>query len=77
MPSAAYPVARSNIEWFSAWKPASVMNWNAYPIAPSSRWNRSMSPSSRCRRQLNDGEQLYASSLSGNRAWIASANSLA
>src|SRR5262249_35861804 len=27
-----------------------------------------------CLRQLNDGEQLYASSLPGYSAWIASAN---
>ena len=27
--------------------------------------------------QLNDGEQLYASILSGNLAWMASANPLA
>ena len=35
-----------------------------------------MVASSRWRFQLKDGEQLYASSLPGNLAWIASANSL-
>ena len=30
-----------------------------------------MVASSRCFFQLNDGEQLYASSLPGNFAWIA------
>ena len=28
MPSSRYARASSNIEWFSAWKPASVTNWN-------------------------------------------------
>ena len=35
-----------------------------------------MVASSRFFFQLNDGEQLYASSLPGNFAWIPSANSL-
>src|SRR6185369_5657554 len=47
---------RSNIEWFRAWKPASVMNWTLYPMWPSSRWNLAIVASSRCRFQLNDGE---------------------
>jgi hypothetical protein len=35
---------------------------------------RAIVSSSRCLRQLNDGEQLYASIFPGKRAWIASAN---
>ncbi len=58
MPWSAYPRARLNMEWFSAWKPASVMNWNLYPMSPSPRWNFPIVPSSRCARQLKDGEQL-------------------
>ena len=41
------------------------MNWKRYPIAASSRWNAAIWSSLRCLRQLNDGEQLYASSLPG------------
>ena len=62
---------------FNAWNPASVMNWNRYPIEPSSFWNRAISMSSRCCFQLNDGEQLYARCLPGNSERIASANARA
>jgi hypothetical protein len=43
-------------------------------MCPSSRWNFAIVPSSRCFFQLNEGEQLYASSWSGYSALIASAN---
>ena len=46
-------------------------------MAPSSRWNFAIVASSRFFFQLNDGEQLYASILPGNFAWIASANAWA
>jgi hypothetical protein len=46
-------------------------------MAPSSFWNLAMVASSRFFFQLKDGEQLYASSLPGNLAWMASAKSLA
>ena len=58
MSASAYREASSNIEAFKAWNPARVMNWNRYPMAPSSFWNRAMVVSSRWRFQLNDGEQL-------------------
>ena len=53
------------------------MNWNAYPMAPSSRWNFAIVASSSAAFQLKDGEQLYASSFPGNAACTASANSRA
>src|ERR1044072_7793995 len=62
---------------FSAWKPDSVTNWNLYPIAPSSLWNEASWLSVRWRFQLNDGEQLYASSLPGYSRRIASENCFA
>src|ERR1043166_5572306 len=62
---------------FSAAKPDSVANWNLYPIAPSSRWNAASWLSVRWRFQLNDGEQLYASSLPGYSRRIASENCFA
>ena len=43
---------------FRLWKPASVTNWNLYPMAPSSRWNLAMVASSSLAFQLKDGEQL-------------------
>src|SRR2546428_9043042 len=59
---------------FSEWKPASVMNWNLYPMAANSVWNRAMLVSSSFFFQLKDGEQLYASILPGCSAKTASAN---
>src|SRR5215475_16014045 len=53
------------------------MNWNLYPIAPSSRWKLAIVVSDRCFLQLNEGEQLYASILPGNFACTPSANSFA
>ena len=50
------------------------MNWNLNPIAASSFWNFAMVLSSRCLRQLNDGEQLYANIWSGCSALTASEN---
>src|ERR1043166_946061 len=73
IPRARKPLASSNIAWFKAWNPAKVTNWNLYPIAASSRWNLAMLRSSRFFRQLNDGEQLYASILPGNPACTPSA----
>src|SRR5215472_448764 len=61
----------------SAWKPASVTNWNLYPMAPSSRWNLAMVASSRFFFQLKLGEQLYASILFGNFARTPSAKRFA
>ncbi len=49
--------------WLSEWNPAKVTNWNLYPILPISCWKVAMVASSKCRFQLNDGEQLYANSL--------------
>ena len=45
-----------------------------YVIRDESRWKLAISPSERWRLQLNDGEQLYASSLPGKAPWIACAN---
>jgi hypothetical protein len=58
MPSSRYPSASSNIAALSEWKPASVMNWKRYPSAASSSWKAAIRPSSRCLRQLKEGEQL-------------------
>ena len=66
-----------NMLWFSAWNADRVTNWNLYCRAPSSRWNAAICASLRCLRQLNEGEQLYASSLRGYFAWIAWANFVA
>src|SRR5579864_6382176 len=73
MPRSLYPWASSNMLRFRAWKPASVTNWNLYPIAASSVWNRAIVVSSSFFFQLNDGEQLYASSFPGYSACTASA----
>src|SRR2546425_11201129 len=59
--------------WFSAWNADRVTNWNLYFRAPSSFWNAATWASVRCLRQLNEGEQLYASILPGYFAWIAAA----
>src|SRR5439155_688141 len=40
-------------------------------------WNEATCASLRCLRQLNEGEQLYASILPGYFAWIAAANLVA
>ena len=58
MPVSLYPRASSNMLKFKAWNPASVMNWNLYPMAASSVWKRAMVASSSFFFQLNDGEQL-------------------
>jgi len=47
------------------------------PGAAARAWNSAIVASSRWLFQLKDGEQLYASSLPGNLAWTASANSCA
>ena len=52
MPACLYPRASSNMLRFSAWKPASVTNWNLYPMRASSVWKRAMVASSRFFRQL-------------------------
>src|SRR5438445_304419 len=65
------------MERFSAWKPARVTNWNRYPMSASSRWNCAIVSRSSFFLQLNEDEQLYASSFPGNRAWTASAKVLA
>jgi hypothetical protein len=45
--------------------------------APISSWKLAISASESFFFQLNEGEQLYASSLPGNFSWMASANSFA
>ncbi len=57
--------------------PASVTNWNLYPSAPSARWKSAISASLRFLRQLKEGEQLYASILPGNCAWMPAAKARA
>src|SRR5260370_39531941 len=68
MPACESPRARWNMDTFSAWNPASVTNWNLYPILPSSCWKLAMVTSSSFFFQLKDGEQLYARSLPGKFA---------
>eukprot|EP00955_Chlamydomonas_euryale_P016274 173928-Chlamydomonas_euryale.AAC.2 len=46
-------------------------------MAAMSRWKLAICASDSFFFQLNDGEQLYASSLPGYAAWIAAANSRA